>query len=182
MARWSGCVGVVRRKRRRAKMSDAKFKVGDRVRVVSLPGPGWSMEVGQEFVVSLIDYRGAHMTVMYGTHFIPLDCIEPAAEAKVPERSPCGCAPGCLGYVCGFKVMTTVVAQPAAKVDPYEQHRLKWNDAGVRGLVDGADKQFGRRDRLLAALKAEQVDHAKKFTPRFPPESRSDRVYRSNDK
>lgn len=65
------------------------FKVGDRVRVRSLPGPAWSMSVGHEFAIASIDHRGAHQAVMYGTHFIPLECLELLDADPAREERSC---------------------------------------------------------------------------------------------
>jgi hypothetical protein len=145
-------------------MSEAKFKVGDRVRVVGLPSSDWSMRIGQEFVVSLLDYRGAHMTVTYGTHFIPLDCIElaePATEAKAPE-------PVRMPIAQRIAARRAEKTKPAVKVDPYEQHRnalkVKFHvtsesdaslEANIARRSAHDDAVTGRRARLIAALAQE---------------------------
>jgi hypothetical protein len=80
----------------------------------------------------------------------------------------------------------------ALKVDKYAEHR---SSLAARIVAEGwgggtenleqvtarytENSQPGARDRLVAALAAEL---RKPFEPRFPPESRSCRVYRSNDR
>lgn len=180
------------------KIDANKFKVGDTVRVLRLPSPEWAFgrySVGQEFAVIQAlagETTGEQGQLIYGVSnfYMRADDVELVESTTAPaepkeQRAPCGCASGCLGYVCGFRAMP-VFSPPIAKVDPYDLPRgathplLGRHDPYTGRFLDkeivayalqkADDEIEGRRARLVAAL-AKELDRPAPV--RFPHPGRN---------
>jgi hypothetical protein len=127
-------------------------KVGDRVRIKHCWLRG--LHAGLELVVTRVNevvaYTEPHRLLSDGEPAFRFADIEPVACCTFNEG---GYACACIRPKPPLGPVPERPREPAAKADPYEQHRKKSpSEAAQRASTDLCDEVQGRRARLIAAL------------------------------